>query len=159
MKYRLNSISYCLLAILPITSNSFTAMTTITRTRCRQYESCLNDSSIYYYDDFADSSASSSCVLECDGKQRDDFIQVSLQNRQKDLSFGIGKRYIVRRRGNVHYVPSHPKDDFNVVSQLEEGQIVTATGPSRGMWIPHDGGGWTLTKFQGGGICLEPIDE
>ena len=88
-------------------------------------------------------------------------VYQALKERQKSLSLGIGKRYVTRtQRGflNVHYEPSDPHDCENVVSQLKEGQIVTSTGPQRGQWIPHDGGGWSVAKY-GGFTWLEPIDE
>jgi hypothetical protein len=85
----------------------------------------------------------------------------SLQERQDALKQGIGKRYITRtQKGflNVHYEPSDPFDASNIVNQLQDGDIVTSTGPSRGQWIPHDGGGWSISKF-GGFTWLEPIAE
>jgi len=91
----------------------------------------------------------------------DDQIFSSLNSKVKELELGIGKRYIIRtQRGflNVHYEPSDPYMSENVVNQLSDGQIVTATGPKRGHWIPHDGGGWSVCKY-GGFTWLEPIDE
>jgi hypothetical protein len=85
----------------------------------------------------------------------------SLQDRQDALKQGIGKRYITRtQKGflNVHYEPSDPLDASNIVNQLGNGDIVMSTGPSRGLWIPHDGGGWSISKF-GGLTWLEPIEE
>ena len=85
----------------------------------------------------------------------------ALKDRQQSLKLGIGKRYVTRtQRGflNVHYEPVDPHKIDNVVGQLEEGQIVTSTGPSRGFWIPHDAGGWSIAKY-GGFTWLEPIDE
>ena len=85
----------------------------------------------------------------------------SLEARQKELNLGIGKRFVTRTQNgflNVHYEPTDPYDNTNVVNQLEEGQIVTSTGPARGLWIPHDGGGWSIAKF-GGFTWLEPINE
>lgn len=91
----------------------------------------------------------------------DSLLFESLKERQKSLKHGIGKRYVARtQKGflNVHYEPSDPFDTENIVSQLSEGEIVTSTGPSRGPWIPHDGGGWSVSKFNGFN-WLEPIDE
>lgn len=85
----------------------------------------------------------------------------SLKDRQRELKNGIGKRYVARtQKGflNVHHEPSDPFANENIVAQLTEGQIVTSTGPSRGFWIPHDGGGWSVSKYQGF-TWLEPIDE
>jgi len=91
----------------------------------------------------------------------DDQISNSLNRKMKEIDLGIGKRYITRtQRGflNVHYEPSDPYMLANVVNQLSDGQIVTATGPTRGRWIPHDGGGWSISKHSGF-TWLEPIDE
>mmetsp|Transcript_6091 Transcript_6091/g.14767 ORF Transcript_6091/g.14767 Transcript_6091/m.14767 type:complete len:177 (+) Transcript_6091:282-812(+) len=91
----------------------------------------------------------------------DNQISSSLDRKIKELELGIGKRYIIRtQRGflNVHHEPIDPYMSENVVNQLSDGQIVTATGPKRGMWVPHDGGGWSVCKY-GGFTWLEPIDE
>jgi len=91
----------------------------------------------------------------------DDQLFSSLNRKIKQLELGIGKRYVIRtQRGflNVHYEPSDPYMSQNVVNQLSDGDIVTATGPRRGIWIPHDGGGWSVYKY-GGFTWLEPIDE
>mmetsp|Transcript_26225 Transcript_26225/g.72007 ORF Transcript_26225/g.72007 Transcript_26225/m.72007 type:complete len:181 (-) Transcript_26225:1845-2387(-) len=91
----------------------------------------------------------------------DEQISSLLNRKIKELDLGIGKRYITRtQRGflNVHYEPSDPYMVENVVNQLSDGQIVTATGPKRGIWIPHDGGGWSVSKYEGF-TWLEPIDE
>lgn len=93
--------------------------------------------------------------------QTDASLYESLKERKNALKHGIGKRYVARtQKGflNVHYEPSDPFDTENIVSTLSEGQIVTSTGPSRGSWIPHDGGGWSVEKFNGF-VWLEPIDE
>ena len=85
----------------------------------------------------------------------------SLKKRQRALKQGIGKRYVTRTQLgflNIHYEPTDPHDTNNIVGRLEEGQIVTSTGPTRGFWIPHDGGGWSISKY-GGFTWLEPIDE
>mmetsp|Transcript_4834 Transcript_4834/g.10029 ORF Transcript_4834/g.10029 Transcript_4834/m.10029 type:complete len:177 (+) Transcript_4834:286-816(+) len=91
----------------------------------------------------------------------DNQISSSLNRKIKELELGIGKRYIIRtQRGflNVHHEPIDPYMSENVVNQLSDGQIVTATGPKRGIWIPHDGGGWSVFKY-GGFTWLEAIDE
>jgi hypothetical protein len=88
-------------------------------------------------------------------------LMTSLRERQATLKQGIGKRYVARTQLgflNVHYEPTNPHDTHNVVGRLEEGQIVTSTGPMRGFWIPHDGGGWSISKY-GGFTWLDPIDE
>lgn len=88
-------------------------------------------------------------------------LLASLGRRQKALQMGIGKRFVTRtQKGflNVHYEPTDPYDTNNIVRQLQEGEIVTSTGPTRGFWIPHDRGGWSIAKF-GGFTWLEPIEE
>ncbi len=85
----------------------------------------------------------------------------SLKYRQEALNHGIGKRYVTRtQKGflNVHYEPTDPYDTSNIVNRLEEGQIVTSTGPPRGPWVLHDAGGWSIAKFVGF-TWLEPIEE
>lgn len=84
-----------------------------------------------------------------------------LENRKLALKNGIGRRYVTRTQQgflNIHYEPTDPFRTDNVVGQLQEGQIVTSTGPTRGFWIPHDGGGWSVCKH-GGFTWLEPIKE
>lgn len=91
----------------------------------------------------------------------DSLLIESLKKRQNALQQGIGKRYITRTQQgflNIHYEPTDPHDVNNVVGTLEEGQIVTSTGPTRGFWVPHDGGGWSISKY-GGFTWLEPIEE
>jgi len=103
----------------------------------------------------------SSGVLDTADAVDDSSIIKSFQQRQKALQQGIGKRYVTRtQKGflNIHYEPTDPHDIDNVVGQLEEGQIVTSTGPTRGFWVPHDAGGWSISKY-GGFTWLEPIDE
>mmetsp|Transcript_26226 Transcript_26226/g.72012 ORF Transcript_26226/g.72012 Transcript_26226/m.72012 type:complete len:220 (-) Transcript_26226:1845-2504(-) len=68
---------------------------------------------------------------------------------------------ILVSNGVVIVISTKPSDPYmveNVVNQLSDGQIVTATGPKRGIWIPHDGGGWSVSKYEGF-TWLEPIDE
>lgn len=88
-------------------------------------------------------------------------LMESLQRRQQAIEQGIGKRYVTRTQLgflNIHYEPTNPHDTNNIVGRLEQGQIVTSTGPMRGLWIKHDGGGWSISKY-GGFTWLEPIDE
>eukprot|EP00525_Craspedostauros_australis_P007713 CAMPEP_0198131002 /NCGR_PEP_ID=MMETSP1442-20131203/55169_1 /TAXON_ID= /ORGANISM="Craspedostauros australis, Strain CCMP3328" /LENGTH=173 /DNA_ID=CAMNT_0043791729 /DNA_START=17 /DNA_END=538 /DNA_ORIENTATION=+ len=85
----------------------------------------------------------------------------SLQNRQDELERNVGRRYITRtQKGflNVHQEPSDPFDTHNIIDQLAEGQIVESIAPSRGAWIHHDRGGWSISKF-GGFTWLELIEE
>lgn len=85
----------------------------------------------------------------------------ALQDRIASLKEGIGKRYICRtQKGflNVHAEPADPYETANIVNQLVEGQVVTSTAPSRGPWIRHDAGGWSISVF-GGHTWLEPLEE
>ena len=86
----------------------------------------------------------------------------SLKARQEELQLGIGKRFRVRtQRGflNVHSsFEDGPYAVENVVDQLEDGDIVTSTGPRVNDWIPHDAGGWSIA-VHGGFVWLEPLEE
>jgi hypothetical protein len=122
----------------------------------------ISSSSLRLVDDDQEVMFGSSGVLDtADTTADDDSFMESLQNRHQALKQGIGKRYVTRTQQgflNVHYEPTDPYDAHNVVGRLEEGQIVTSTGPTRGVWVPHDGGGWSISKY-GGFTWLEPIDE
>lgn len=59
---------------------------------------------------------------------------------------------------NVHQEPGDPFDTSNIVTQLKDGDTVVSTGPNRGPWVRHDGGGWSIAIF-GGFKCLEPLVE
>ena len=116
--------------------------------------------SCYLVDDDQEIIFGSSGVLDTTKSSYSSLMQ-SLQKRQEALKQGVGKRYVTRTQLgflNVHYEPTNPHDTDNVVGRLQQGQIVTSTGPMRGFWIPHDGGGWSISKF-GGFTWLEPIDE
>ena len=90
-----------------------------------------------------------------------DSLYAALKDRQRMLEKGIGKRYICRtQRGflNVHDSPGDPFDTENIVSQLSEGEIVTSTKAPQGDWICHDGGGWSISVYEGF-VWLEALDE
>jgi hypothetical protein len=85
----------------------------------------------------------------------------SLSRRIEQLNYNIGRRYVCcTQHGflNVHKEPVNPFDTDNVIGQLHDGQIVTSTGPARGLWIPHDSGGWSIS-VHGGFVWLEALDE
>ena len=86
----------------------------------------------------------------------------SLRTRQEELWQGVGKRYIVRTlRGFLNVHSSHEDGPYavdNIVNQLEEGDIVSSTGPRIYSWIPHDAGGWSIA-LHGGFTWLEPLDD
>lgn len=88
-------------------------------------------------------------------------VHKQLKDRRMAIHDGVGKRYIVRTGQfclNVHLEPCSALATDNIVNQLTDGQIVRSTGPTRGIWIPHDGGGWSVSDYQGHTL-LEPIDE
>lgn len=88
-------------------------------------------------------------------------LLASLRDRKKALEQGIGKRYKTRtQKGflNVHMEPGDPYNTANIVNQLEEGEIVTSTGPSRGPWIKHDKGGWSISIYYGH-VWLEELRD
>jgi hypothetical protein len=92
--------------------------------------------------------------------QRDLFA--SLKARQEELRNGVGKRYRVRtQKGFLNVHSSHQDGPYavdNIVGQLEEGDIIAATGPRIDDWIPHDAGGWSIA-VHGGFTWLEPLDD
>lgn len=99
--------------------------------------------------------------LPMSGFWEDTDVHKQLKDRRMAIHDGVGKRYIVRTgQGclNVHLEPSSAFATDNIVNQLTDGQIVTSTGPTRGIWIPHDGGGWSVSDYQGH-TWLEPLDE
>lgn len=88
-------------------------------------------------------------------------ILQSLRDRQDELELGIGKRYRCHtQKGflNVHMEPGDPYNTANIVNQLKEGEIVTSTGPSRGPWIKHDKGGWSISIHYGH-VWLEELKD
>jgi hypothetical protein len=99
--------------------------------------------------------------LDCLQAPESNDLHRLLKDRQKALQQGIGKRYVCRtQRGflNVHQEPGDPFDTSNIVTQLTDGDIVVSTGPNRGPWVRHDGGGWSVAIF-GGFKWLEPLEE
>jgi hypothetical protein len=99
--------------------------------------------------------------LDCLQAPESNDLHRLLKDRQKALEQGIGKRYVCRtQKGflNVHQEPGDPFDTSNIVAQLKEGDIVVSTGPNRGPWVRHDGGGWSVAMF-GGFKWLEPLAE
>jgi hypothetical protein len=99
--------------------------------------------------------------LDCLQAPESNDLHRLLKDRQKALQQGIGKRYVCRtQRGflNVHLEPGDPFDTSNIVTQLKDGDIVVSTGPNRGPWVRHDGGGWSVAIF-GGFKWLELLVE
>jgi hypothetical protein len=99
--------------------------------------------------------------LDCIQAPESNDLYRLLKDRQKALQQGIGKRYVCRtQKGflNVHLEPGDPFDTSNIVTQLKDGDIVVSTGPNRGPWVRHDGGGWSVAIF-GGFKWLEPLAE
>jgi hypothetical protein len=68
----------------------------------------------------------------------DSDMHKSLRERRMSLHDDVGKRYVVRTQHgflNVHFEPTAAFDTDNTVNQLTESQIVTSTGPTRGIWV------------------------
>eukprot|EP00592_Proboscia_alata_P027155 CAMPEP_0194434068 /NCGR_PEP_ID=MMETSP0176-20130528/80887_1 /TAXON_ID=216777 /ORGANISM="Proboscia alata, Strain PI-D3" /LENGTH=192 /DNA_ID=CAMNT_0039252017 /DNA_START=32 /DNA_END=610 /DNA_ORIENTATION=+ len=95
----------------------------------------------------------------------------SFKKRQEELGI-IGKRYRCRnpatakgimKQGkkvessdlllNVYLmIPENEveaKDESNIINRLVDGETVESIGPSRGIWIEHDGGGWSPSIVDG----------
>lgn len=88
-------------------------------------------------------------------------IYSSLRNRLSNIQRGIGKRYKCHTQIgflNIHQEPTDPFDTNNIVGELHEGQVVTSIQPNYGDWICHDGGGWSISSYDGF-VWLEPIEE
>lgn len=99
--------------------------------------------------------------LDCEATEASSEMHSALRKRLESIETGIGKRYVCRtQKGflNVHQEPGDPYCVDNIVGQLKEGQIVTSTGPHRGPWVKHDGGGWSISIF-GGFKWLEELQE
>lgn len=90
--------------------------------------------------------------LDCVASPDSSSLYRELQDRLDNLEKGIGKRYRCRTQQgflNIHKEPTDPFDTSNVIGKLTEGQVVASTGPNRGDWVLHDGGGWSISRFQG----------
>jgi len=88
-------------------------------------------------------------------------LYTELFARRAQLDLGIGKRYVCRTHEgyvNIHYQPGDPFNTDNILGRMEEGKIVMSTGPPRGPWIQHDGGGWSIAEY-GGFTWLEALEE
>uniref|UniRef100_A0A7S1G0U4 Uncharacterized protein n=1 Tax=Corethron hystrix TaxID=216773 RepID=A0A7S1G0U4_9STRA len=99
-------------------------------------------------------------------------IKQAFETRLKELR-AVGRQY---RCVNPHFDDDGdgttllnvylnvPRDDFeaqdesNIVNRLEDGEIVTTTGPDEGCWIEHDAGGWSSSIIDGK-VRLEPLEE
>jgi hypothetical protein len=89
--------------------------------------------------------------LDCVAAPESNVLYKELRTKLSSLEKGIGKRYRTRTQLgflNVHKQPTDPFDTSNVVGKLQDGEIITSTGPNRGDWIVHDGG-WSIARFQG----------
>lgn len=98
-----------------------------------QQEQCIGDS-------YADAATDCSSIFE------------RLNERKLQLTKGVGKRYVVQtKKGFLNVYKDPKKGPFctdNIVGKLEEGHIVTSTGEPFGIWIQHDGGGWSVSQFE-----------
>lgn len=125
----------------------------------------LSEPNYYNYNDNGDDTndiTKYTFDLPMAGFWEDTDMHGKLKDRRMKIHDGVGKRYMVRTGSkkslNVHLEPSSAFATDNIVNQLTDGQIVRSTGPTRGIWIPHDGGGWSVSDHQGF-TWLEPIDE
>jgi hypothetical protein len=128
-----------------------------------QPSSCTTGKGYKYFPSKEDPFSDSTETVQQDkaGRLSDIELNQALQNRIASLKEGIGRRYICRtQKGflNVHAEPADPYETTNIVNQLVEGQVVTSTAASKGPWIRHDAGGWSISVF-GGHTWLEPLEE
>jgi hypothetical protein len=138
-----------------------TAFTPFQLTRSVQRETLVATHDLWDDELQSPSPGELSSDLDCLQAPESNDLHRLLKDRQKALEQGIGKRYVCRtQKGflNVHQEPGDPFDTSNIVAQLKEGDIVVSTGPNRGPWVRHDGGGWSVAMF-GGFKWLEPLAE
>mmetsp|Transcript_23022 Transcript_23022/g.33980 ORF Transcript_23022/g.33980 Transcript_23022/m.33980 type:complete len:171 (-) Transcript_23022:82-594(-) len=95
----------------------------------------------------------------------------SFKKRQKQL--GVGKRYrccnpksllqeqeqeLLNVYLNIPENEYEAKDPTNIFHRLKHGEVVQAVSPQDGIWIEHDGGGWSAKTIDGM-ARLEPMDN
>lgn len=84
----------------------------------------------------------------------------SLKRREESLHL-VGERFVCRVQDHPVYlfVPTAKEDvedESNIIYRLEEGEEVVVTGPHRGNWIDHDGGGYSEIVVEGV-VALEQL--
>ena len=76
----------------------------------------------------------------------------SLKQRVAAVEDGAGRFYRVNALApgflNVHSAPDDPWRTDNVVCQLQHGAVVESLR-EEGVWINHDGGGWSIRVYDG----------
>ena len=76
----------------------------------------------------------------------------SLKARKAAVEEGAGRFYRVNALApgflNVHSTPGDPWRTDNVVCQLQDGAVVESMR-EEGVWINHDGGGWSIRVYEG----------
>ena len=76
----------------------------------------------------------------------------SLKQRVAAVEDGAGRFYRVNALApgflNVHSTPGDPWRTDNVVCQLQDGAVVESLR-EEGVWINHDGGGWSIRVYEG----------
>ena len=76
----------------------------------------------------------------------------SLKARKAAVEDGAGRFYRVNALApgflNVHSAPGDPWRTDNVVCQLQDGAVVESL-QEEGVWINHDGGGWSIRVYEG----------
>ena len=88
-----------------------------------------------------------------------DALHSSLQKRAEAVEGGAGKRYRVDALVgflNVHSEPGDPFRTDNVCAQLAHNAVVESI-VERGVWVQHDGGGWSIRVYDGHHF-LVPLD-
>ena len=83
----------------------------------------------------------------------------SLKARKAAVEDGAGRFYRVNALApgflNVHSTPGDPWRTDNVVCQLQDGAVVESLREEytfmreEGVWINHDGGGWSIRVYEG----------
>lgn len=92
-------------------------------------------------------------------------VYESLKERQKEL--GVGKLYrccnpsntmrqekeddngLLNVYLNIPESKYEAEDPTNIINKLQHGEIVVALSPKEGIWIEHDGGGWSAMTIDG----------
>ena len=84
----------------------------------------------------------------------------SLKARKAAVEEGAGRFYRVNALApgflNVHSTPGDPWRTDNVVCQLQDGAVVESMR-EEGVWINHDGGGWSIRVYEGHNF-LVPVE-
>ena len=117
---------------------------TIRRSDAHHYESCLYS----FRPDWLRKASGVQPTTEATQQ-----LAESLQRREESLHL-VGERFVCRKAGHPVYlfVPtseSDETDESNIIHRLDEGEEVTVTGPRKGNWIDHDGGGWSAMIWDG----------